>query len=183
MVSLAVRHSSKSQTDAAADEDPKLNLLSLSPSATPYRSVKTRGPSIKCIACGPNASITDDLEAVPYEAFCGIAELIEEEARGDGQVERVRVGELRRALDEGKALVIDTRQEVEYGICALPNSTSESRPFFIWLMLIRPRHSNRQIHQRPHLPNSTPHRLRNVARHLLSLSSRERQSCFGSGVA
>jgi adenylyltransferase/sulfurtransferase len=107
-----------------ADEDPKLNLLSLSPSATPYRSVKTRGPSIKCIACGPNATITDDLEAVPYDAFCGVTEPVEEERRGGEKVERVRVEELKRALDGEKAVVIDTRQEVEYGICALPDSTS-----------------------------------------------------------
>lgn len=88
--------------------------------------MKTRGPSIKCIACGPNATITDDLEAVPYDAFCGVGQPIGEEARSDGQVERVRVAELRQALEDGRALLIDTRQEVEYGICALPSSTSKS---------------------------------------------------------
>jgi adenylyltransferase/sulfurtransferase len=88
--------------------------------------VKTRGPSVKCIACGPNATITDDLDAVPYDAFCGVAEPVEEKLRGAGEVERVRVGELKKALDGGAAVVIDTRAEVEYGICALPESTSTS---------------------------------------------------------
>lgn len=169
-----------------ADEDPKLNLLSLLPSATPYRSVKTRGPSIKCIACGPNASITDDLEAVPYDAFCGVAEPVEEEARGDARVERVRVDALRSALEEGKALVIDTRQQVEYGICALPHSTSTFPP--------PPRNSpadsasrypHGYVRQRPHHPNptgSTTHPLASDG-YLLSLSSRKRQPRIGTRVA
>lgn len=64
---------------------------------------------------------------MPYDAFCGVSEPVEEERRGGEKVERVRVEELRKALDgEGGAVVIDTRQEVEYGICALPDSKSRS---------------------------------------------------------
>ncbi|KAJ9095635.1 hypothetical protein QFC21_005507 [Naganishia friedmannii] len=117
------------------DEEPRLNLLSLAPSSTPYRSVKTRGPSIKCVACGPNATVTDDLDNVPYEAFCGLAGVPEEEeTRGGGQVARIRVKALQEALvsNEGaKSVLIDTRQETEYGICSLPESNNVPMETFI----------------------------------------------------
>jgi adenylyltransferase/sulfurtransferase len=113
----------------STDEEPRLNLLSLAPSSTPYRSVKTRGPSIKCIACGPNATVTDDLGAVPYEAFCGLTGVPEEEeSRGGRQIPRIRVKALREALTSNtstKNILIDTRQETEYGICSLPKSSSK----------------------------------------------------------
>lgn len=35
------------------------------------RTVGMRPPSVKCVACGPNATITDDLDAVDYDTFCG----------------------------------------------------------------------------------------------------------------
>ncbi|KAJ9124937.1 hypothetical protein QFC24_002867 [Naganishia onofrii] len=117
------------------DEEPRLNLLSLAPSSTPYRSVKTRGPSIKCIACGPNATVTDDLGAVPYEAFCGLTGVPEEEeSRGGGQIPRIRVNALREALTSNtsaKNILIDTRQETEYGICSLPESSNIPMETFV----------------------------------------------------
>lgn len=49
-------------------------------------------PSPKCIACGPNATITDDLDAVGYEAFCGGVEVDEESGKSEGAAgERISV--------------------------------------------------------------------------------------------
>jgi hypothetical protein len=141
------------------DPGPKLNLISLAPcltpdpasAATPFRSIRVRGPSPKCRACGPNADITDDLEAVGYDEFCGVTDTQEEEVElekeGPG-VERVSVERLRDEVYEGereigfsnsleageeqkggrdpRKVLVDVRAEQEYGICALPGSISES---------------------------------------------------------
>lgn len=61
------------------DAQPLLHLLHLG-GAPLVRSVRMRGPSAKCIACGPDATITDDLESVGYDEFCGI--LPQDEATG-----------------------------------------------------------------------------------------------------
>jgi adenylyltransferase/sulfurtransferase len=37
------------------------------------RTVGMRPPSPKCVACGPNATLTDDLESEDYAALCGDA--------------------------------------------------------------------------------------------------------------
>jgi hypothetical protein len=37
-----------------------------------------RKPSPKCIACGPDATITDDLDEFNYEAFCAGMEKLEQ---------------------------------------------------------------------------------------------------------
>jgi adenylyltransferase/sulfurtransferase len=41
-------------------------------------------PSPTCVACGSNAALTDDLDAMGYEAFCGGAEVDEESGLADG---------------------------------------------------------------------------------------------------
>ena len=39
------------------------------------RTMRLRSPSVKCVACGEEAVITEDLEAVGYDAFCRGTEL------------------------------------------------------------------------------------------------------------
>ncbi|KAJ9111389.1 hypothetical protein QFC19_001157 [Naganishia cerealis] len=79
--------------------------------------------------------LDDDLEAVPYEAFCGLSEMPEEEeGRGGGQVDRIRVKALQEALTSNigtKNLLIDARQEIEYGMCAIPESQNIPMEAFI----------------------------------------------------
>ena len=54
--------------------------------ATPLvRSIKLRAPSEKCIACGPNKTITS-LEEYDYEGFCSGAQLNEGQS---SNVERI----------------------------------------------------------------------------------------------
>jgi len=95
-----------------------------------------RAPSIKCIACGPQKTITD-LTAYDYDAFCSGST-----AAGQVQgVDRVsakvsvytalcQIPLTTQEYAEQAAgpvtdrLLIDTRPSVEFGICSLPGSTS-----------------------------------------------------------
>ncbi|TXT10707.1 hypothetical protein VHUM_02212 [Vanrija humicola] len=98
-----------------ADAQPLLHLLHLGGSPL-VRSVRMRGPSAKCVACGPAAEITDDLDAVGYDAFCG----------GDAVDEStglVAGGGLAELLSP-QLVLVDTRPPTEFGICALPHSTN-----------------------------------------------------------
>lgn len=95
---------------------PLLNLLHLG-GAPLVRTVKMRPRQKGCVACGDEAR--DVLAETDYEVFCGI-----EPALGGG--DRIGAEELKGKLDE--AVVVDTRPEVEYAICALPNTTSEFLP-------------------------------------------------------
>ncbi|ODN75423.1 hypothetical protein, variant [Cryptococcus amylolentus CBS 6039] len=54
---------------AKEDPEPLLHLHHLGSNPL-IRSIRMKGPSPKCIACGPDATITDDLEAFGYDAFC-----------------------------------------------------------------------------------------------------------------
>jgi adenylyltransferase/sulfurtransferase len=102
--------------------------MSLAPSATPFRTIRIRGPSAKCIACGPDSTITDDLDAVGYEAFCGMGG-DDAQAESSSSVERIDVTALDEALkadSAGTRVILDVRTPVEFGICALPGSISES---------------------------------------------------------
>lgn len=66
-----------------SDEQPLLHLLHLH--QTPLiRTIRLKPPSPKCIACAPEATITDDLDSVGYEAFCGGAEVDEESGMREG---------------------------------------------------------------------------------------------------
>ena len=156
--------------DPHIDPGPKLNLISLSPAlssdpsttSTPFRSIRVRGPSLKCRACGPEADIGDDLESVGYDAFCGVGvaegekETSGASADGGMQVESVSVDSLKRGFFEGEIpdgsfvtgvgsssgpaalggrtqasgstthkVLIDVREEMEFGLCSLPGSISE----------------------------------------------------------
>ncbi|KAI9635364.1 putative activating enzyme URM1 [Dioszegia hungarica] len=105
------------------DQQPLLHLLHLGQNPL-IRTIRLKPPSPKCIACGPNATITDDLDAVGYEAFCGGVEVDEETGMevGDGEG-RISVQELRDLMrsDQG-VLVVDTRPEIEYEICSIPST-------------------------------------------------------------
>lgn len=159
---------------AVDDPLPRLNLISMSPAltadpgstSTPFRSIRVRGPSGKCKACGegPGVVVGDDLEAVGYEEFCGVRKTddrhegedkVDEVGKGTAippSVERISVQGLKdrfyggripggyvTSLDpvspgrpgrseegDGKKVLVDVRAELEYGLCALPGSTSES---------------------------------------------------------
>jgi adenylyltransferase/sulfurtransferase len=158
------------------DPLPRLNLISMSPAltadpastSTPFRSIRVRGPSGKCKACGewPGVVVGDDLEAVGYDEFCGVRKT-DDESKGEDKaeekdgipegtitqasVERISVQSLKdgfyggripggyvTSLDpvspgrpgrseegDGKKVLVDVREELEYGLCALPGSTSE----------------------------------------------------------
>lgn len=82
------------------DSQPLLHLLHLGQSPL-IRTVRLKPPSPKCIACGPSASITDDLDSVGYEAFCGGAEVDEESGLAAG------VGDDRMSAQVGPCLILD----------------------------------------------------------------------------
>ncbi len=125
MASEPHRQCLRALTGSATDPAPRLTMMSLAPSVTPFRSIKIRGQSPKCPACGDNPSITNDLESVGYDAFCGVSS-------GDtetSEVERVSVqqlSEVQRSKQRDTSLVLDVRPAVEYGICAIPGSISKS---------------------------------------------------------
>ena len=52
-----------------SDRDGMLHMLNLG-GAPMTRSIKLRPPRPKCVACGPDATWTDDLSAMDYDEFC-----------------------------------------------------------------------------------------------------------------
>ncbi|KAK4689810.1 hypothetical protein P7C73_g288, partial [Tremellales sp. Uapishka_1] len=110
------------------DSEPLLHLLHLNSNPL-IRTIRLRPPSPKCIACGLAPTITDNLEEFEYESFClgsvALEEADEHTGRRDGMPgERMSVKELREVLDSTDIILIDTRPPIEFGICALPNSTN-----------------------------------------------------------
>lgn len=106
---------------------PLLHILHLGGSPA-VRSVKMRPPSPKCAACGPNKTIAS-LEDVDYAMFCGEVATDESTGTAPGGVgERIGVEELKGVLaaPTDDTVVVDTRPPVEYRMCALRNTTSES---------------------------------------------------------
>jgi adenylyltransferase/sulfurtransferase len=83
-----------------ADEQPLLHLLHLNQNPL-IRTIRLKPPSPKCVACGPNATITDDLDAVGYETFCGGAEVDEDSGLNPGPAgERISPEVGRPGLDD-----------------------------------------------------------------------------------
>ncbi|WVQ76822.1 hypothetical protein IAR50_006496 [Cryptococcus sp. DSM 104548] len=110
------------------DPEPLLHLHHLGSNPL-IRSIRMKGPSPKCIACGPNATITDNLEAFGYDEFCSGPdagpETTDETGLVDGEVgTRLSVKELDLLLQErpDHVLLIDTRPRVEFEICSVPGS-------------------------------------------------------------
>ncbi|BEI88346.1 uncharacterized protein CcaverHIS019_0110640 [Cutaneotrichosporon cavernicola] len=80
------------------------------------RTVGMRPRSAKCVACGPNATVTDDLDSHDYVALCGETPAVPEVP------DRMSVGDLRAVVGSPEVVVIDTRPPHEYGICSLPHT-------------------------------------------------------------
>ncbi|ODN75422.1 hypothetical protein L202_06574 [Cryptococcus amylolentus CBS 6039] len=113
---------------AKEDPEPLLHLHHLGSNPL-IRSIRMKGPSPKCIACGPDATITDDLEAFGYDAFCSGGDTSPETTDETGLVDghagmRLSVKELDLMLQQApdKTFLIDTRPPVEFGICSVPGS-------------------------------------------------------------
>ncbi|ODQ54776.1 hypothetical protein SAICODRAFT_89723 [Saitoella complicata NRRL Y-17804] len=103
-------------------EGTKMLLFGAWPEMT-WRSIKMRPRKKDCVVCGENPTITLEVfrkGEVDYGAFCGGVGLHDGERLR--REERVKVQELKEALDKGRALVVDVRDETQYGITALPNS-------------------------------------------------------------
>ncbi|WWC87090.1 uncharacterized protein L201_001976 [Kwoniella dendrophila CBS 6074] len=116
------------------DPEPLLHLHHLCSNPL-IRTIRMKGPSPKCIACGPNATITNDLDVYGYESFCSAAmgpDVNEDSGLVDGsEGERIDVKELASLLKStsgSHVTLIDTRPPVEYGICSLPGSTNIPLP-------------------------------------------------------
>ncbi|WWC67725.1 uncharacterized protein I206_101637 [Kwoniella pini CBS 10737] len=117
------------------DLEPLLHLHHLCSNPL-IRTIRMKGPSPKCIACGPNATITDDLDVYGYESFCSGAmgpDVDDESGLVDGaEGDRINVKELAVLLDRKdpstNISLIDTRPPVEFGICSLPGSINIPLP-------------------------------------------------------
>ncbi|OWZ78520.1 adenylyltransferase and sulfurtransferase [Cryptococcus neoformans Bt85] len=113
------------------DPEPLLHLHHLGSNPL-IRTIRIKPPSAKCITCGPDATITDDLDVFGYESFCaGGAETNDETGLVTGQSgHRISVQELDDLLqfDKSKVTVIDTRPQVEFGICSVPGSINMPLP-------------------------------------------------------
>lgn len=69
----------------SADPEPLLHLHHLGSNPL-IRTIRIKPPSAKCITCGPDATITDDLDVFGYESFCaGGAETNDETGLVTGQ--------------------------------------------------------------------------------------------------
>lgn len=85
-----------------------------------FRTLKLRGRKAGCPGCSPQPNEAQVLDTKDDSTFvCGTDEQDEDT--------RINAKDLDQAIRSGKAYVlIDTRPEVEYGICALPDSISGS---------------------------------------------------------
>ncbi|KLT44118.1 hypothetical protein CC85DRAFT_31040 [Cutaneotrichosporon oleaginosum] len=81
------------------------------------RTVGMRPASAKCVACGPSATLTDNLESEDYAALCG-------ETAPLPEVDRLTVQDLRAVASLPEVVVVDTRPPHEYRICSLPNTAN-----------------------------------------------------------
>ena len=98
----------------------------LSPS--PFRTIKIRKKQLNCTACGAGAPTVLDVVNTDYIAFCGgpTRDWVKTGlAVSDGRICSL---DLKRMLDTGvpNVTLIDVRSSVEFGICHLPGSISES---------------------------------------------------------
>ncbi|KAF3926383.1 hypothetical protein AA313_de0203542 [Arthrobotrys entomopaga] len=95
-------------------------------SDTPFRTIRMFGKRKTCQACSPDATITKESlknGSLDYVAFCG------DQASGRypplGKEEVIEVEEYHKLREENKGgLLIDVRDDVQYGMCSLDNSIS-----------------------------------------------------------
>ncbi|WVQ84093.1 hypothetical protein IAT38_006238 [Cryptococcus sp. DSM 104549] len=113
------------------DPEPLLHLHHLGSNPL-VRTIRMRPRFAKCIACGPDATITDDLDVFGYEAFCAGGPEVSEETglRIGKEGDRLSAQELDAVLQGGTSdvVLIDTRPPVEFGICSVPGSTNIPLP-------------------------------------------------------
>ncbi|ODN96387.1 adenylyltransferase and sulfurtransferase [Cryptococcus wingfieldii CBS 7118] len=159
---------------AKEDPEPLLHLHHLGSNPL-IRSIRMKGPSPKCIACGPDATITDDLEAFGYDEFCSGGDTRPETTDETGLVDghagmRLSVKELDLMLQQApdKTSLIDTRPPVEFGIyvpLATILSDPSSIPISSEMVFICRRGNDSQIAAaalRKAIPNSETVRIRDV---------------------
>nr|XP_031857379.1 uncharacterized protein CI109_007201 [Kwoniella shandongensis]KAA5524451.1 hypothetical protein CI109_007201 [Kwoniella shandongensis] len=117
------------------DSEPLLHLHHLCSNPL-IRTIRMKPPSAKCIACGPNATITDDLDVFGYESFCAGGPVTNDQTGSvtGGEGERLIAKDLSEILDlksassEDDFVLIDTRPSIEFGICSVPGSTNIPLP-------------------------------------------------------
>lgn len=103
---------------------PTLHIFSAY-STPPFRNVRLRRRRVNCLACSENASISvDSLRAgsTDYVQFCGSSSPVSLL----GPNERINAMEYngRFSSNRGDGHLIDVREEVQFGICSLPNSVN-----------------------------------------------------------
>ncbi|MCJ1354046.1 MAG: Urmylation protein [Icmadophila ericetorum] len=103
-------------------------LLFTAYSSPQFRQVRLRGKRTQCIACSANATITKETlssGSLDYEVFCGLThpvKLLSEEERIDSR-------EMRKAqLSRKNHIILDVRDETQYGLCHLENSINIPYP-------------------------------------------------------
>ncbi|WVQ97862.1 hypothetical protein IAU59_004978 [Kwoniella sp. CBS 9459] len=118
------------------DAQPLLHLHHLCSNPL-IRTIRLKPPSARCIACGPESTISDDLEKFGYESFCAGAmgegdEVTDETGLAVGGVgERISAKELKEVMSKpspDQVVIVDTRPPVEFGICSLRGSTNIPLP-------------------------------------------------------
>ncbi|KAF6210338.1 hypothetical protein GE061_013442 [Apolygus lucorum] len=96
-------------------------LLLFDGEQTIFRTIKIRGKSESCAACGTKPTIT---QLIDYEQYCG-APANDKERRLQlvEKSERVTPHELNEAIRNGEpALMIDVRSRIEFEMCSIPGS-------------------------------------------------------------
>ncbi|OQN99281.1 hypothetical protein B0A48_15130 [Cryoendolithus antarcticus] len=106
----------------AEAEPAKPTLLMFSAYSQPqFRSVRLRTRRKDCVACSSSATISQGgltSGSLDYETFCGtvaLADMLPVESR-------ISATEFSNLPSDRKSVLIDTRDETQYGICALPGS-------------------------------------------------------------
>ncbi|GJN94015.1 hypothetical protein Rhopal_007078-T1 [Rhodotorula paludigena] len=119
---------------------PSLHLFSPL-SASPYRSIKTRSRKVSCTTCGttpaPSSATALSTPASRWAAFLAdpsgtwpgwqdpLCESPGVGQRGSSRMDaRIKVNELREAVREGKARIVDTRPAAEFGIASIEGSVN-----------------------------------------------------------
>jgi adenylyltransferase/sulfurtransferase len=103
---------------------PRATLLLFAAFSQPqFRSLRMRARSATCAACSASATVQrSSLESgsFDYLTFCGMTsplKLLSPEYR-------IRTQDFAQLCKQGKVSLIDVRDETQFGICALPDSTN-----------------------------------------------------------
>ena len=105
------------------DSPAKTSMLMFSAySSTQFRTIRMRSRRPNCAVCSDQATIKRQSltsGSLDYIAFCGLTSPINILPTG----KRISAGEFAKVSDEART-VIDTRDETQFGICALPRSVN-----------------------------------------------------------